>query len=120
MQRGDDGTARYLIEQMHRTEQRVTLAQADLREHQRATQELIQNVNVLDAAVAEARRQQPDRFPIWATCCAKRAQRSPPWRRRQPPSVRLAHQRRAMIRRLTTRRLTTTWSSAVSVLADAR
>lgn len=60
VQRGDDASARYMIEQMHRAEQRITLAQGDLREHQRATQELIQNVNTLDAAVAEAQRQQPD------------------------------------------------------------
>ena len=58
--RSDDAGARYAIEQMRRAEQRITLAQSDLREHQRATQELMERVNMLDAVVADARRQQPD------------------------------------------------------------
>lgn len=61
--RSDDAGARYAIEQMHRAEQRIQLAHADLREHQRATQELIQRVNTLDAAVADAHHQQPDEAP---------------------------------------------------------
>ncbi|MCC6804130.1 MAG: hypothetical protein IT319_14715 [Anaerolineae bacterium] len=61
--RSDDAGARYAIEQMHRAEQRIQLAHADLREHQWATQELIQRVNTLDAAVADAHHQQPDDAP---------------------------------------------------------
>lgn len=50
--------ARYLIEQMQRAQQRLTIARADLREHQLVAQELLQRVNTLEAYVAEARRQQ--------------------------------------------------------------
>ena len=59
--RGDDTNARYAIEQMKRAEQRVALAQSDLREHQQATQELMQHVNVLEAAVADAARNQSEK-----------------------------------------------------------
>jgi phage shock protein A len=52
--KGDDVAARYAIEQMKHAEQRATLAQSDLREHQQATQELIQRVNTLEAVVADA------------------------------------------------------------------
>jgi hypothetical protein len=37
------------------------MAEADLREHQLVTQELIQRVNTLEAAVADARRAQEER-----------------------------------------------------------
>jgi phage shock protein A len=50
--------ARYLIEQMQRAQQRLTIARADLREHQLVAQELLQRVNMLETYVAEARRQQ--------------------------------------------------------------
>ncbi len=53
---GKDVNARYAIEQMKRAEQRVALAQSDLQEHQRVTQELIQRVNMLEAAVADRSR----------------------------------------------------------------
>jgi phage shock protein A len=55
---GDDATARYAIDQMTRAQQRVSMAESDLREHQLVTQELILRVNTLDAAVADARRAQ--------------------------------------------------------------
>jgi hypothetical protein len=55
---GNDTNARYAIEQMKRAEQRAALAQDDLREHQRVTQELIQRVNLLEAVVADARAKQ--------------------------------------------------------------
>lgn len=58
--RGDDAAARHAIEQMRRTEQRIALAQGDLREHQRVTQELMERVNTLDAVVADAHFQQPE------------------------------------------------------------
>ena len=54
-----DEQARYLVEQMQRAQQRLTMARSDLREHQLVAQELIQRVNTLEAYVAEARRQQP-------------------------------------------------------------
>jgi phage shock protein A len=53
---GNDTQARYAVEQMQRAEQRLTIAQSDLREHQLVTQELIMRVNTLDAAVADAHR----------------------------------------------------------------
>ena len=53
---GNDVNARYAIEQMKRAEQRATIAQSDLREHQLITQALIQRVNTLEAAVADASR----------------------------------------------------------------
>jgi hypothetical protein len=60
---GREETARRAVEQMQRAQQRVAMTQADLREHQRATQELIERVNMLDAVVAEARRAQPESTP---------------------------------------------------------
>jgi len=57
-QRKDDG-ARYVVEQMQRAQQRKTMAESDLREHRLVTQELIERVNMLEAAVADARRNQP-------------------------------------------------------------
>ena len=41
---------------MQRAQMRQTIAASDLRDHQLVTQELIQRVNMLDAAVADARR----------------------------------------------------------------
>lgn len=58
--KGDDAAARYAVEQMKRAEQRAILAQSDLREHQQATQELIQRVNTLEAVVADASRAQTE------------------------------------------------------------
>jgi hypothetical protein len=52
----DDVNARYAVEQMQRAQMRQTIAASDLRDHQLVTQELIQRVNMLDAAVADARR----------------------------------------------------------------
>jgi chromosome segregation ATPase len=52
--------ARYVVEQMQRSQQRLTMARADLREHQLVAQELMQRVNTLEAYVAEARRAQQD------------------------------------------------------------
>lgn len=57
---GNDASARYAIEQMQRAQQRQIIAEADLRDHQRTTQDLIQRVNMLDAVVADARRAQPE------------------------------------------------------------
>jgi phage shock protein A len=52
---GDDTNARYAIDQMQRTQQRTAIAEADLRDHQQVTQELIFRVNTLESAVADAR-----------------------------------------------------------------
>jgi phage shock protein A len=53
---GRDSAARHIIEQMQRTQQRLVMAESDLREHRIVTQELMQRVNMLDATVADARR----------------------------------------------------------------
>jgi len=61
--REDDASARYAIEQMQRTRQRLTMAESDLDAHRLVAQELIQRVNMLDAAVADARRAQDESQP---------------------------------------------------------
>lgn len=58
LQNQDESGARYAVEQMQLAQQRLDMAAADLRDHQLVTQELIQRVNMLDAAVADARRAQ--------------------------------------------------------------
>ncbi|MCB9453736.1 MAG: hypothetical protein H6672_20085 [Anaerolineaceae bacterium] len=63
VQAGNDANARYAVEQMQRAQQRLAMAQADLRDHQSVTQELIQRVNMLDAAVADARRAEAEAQP---------------------------------------------------------
>ena len=50
--------ARYAVEQMKRAQQRLTMAENDLRDHRLVTQELIMRVNTLEAVVADARRAQ--------------------------------------------------------------
>ncbi len=55
---GDNPTARHAVEQMQRAQQRLTMAESDLAEHQKVTQELILRVNMLDSAVADVRREQ--------------------------------------------------------------
>lgn len=57
---GKDEIARYAIEQMQRAERRRTMTASDLNEHRLVTQELIQRVNMLDAAVADAQRRQAE------------------------------------------------------------
>lgn len=52
--------ARYVVEQMQRAQQRLTMARADLREHQLVASEFVQRVSTLEAYVAEARRAQQD------------------------------------------------------------
>lgn len=61
VQRSDDASARYAVEQMQRARQRLTIAGNDLYEHQLVTQELVQRVNILEAALADARRAQAER-----------------------------------------------------------
>lgn len=55
---GRDEAARYAIQQMQLAQQRLAMAESDLREHRIVTQELIQRVNELEAAVADAQRAQ--------------------------------------------------------------
>lgn len=55
---GREEAARHLVEQMQRAEQRLTMAEADLREHQIVTQELILRVNEMETWVEEAKRVQ--------------------------------------------------------------
>ncbi len=58
---GNDADGRYNIDQMHRAQQRTTIAEADLRDHQQVTQELISRVNMLESAVADARRAEAEK-----------------------------------------------------------
>jgi phage shock protein A len=71
---GDEPTARYLIQQMRRQEQLEAMLRAELVEHRQSTSDFIQRVNMLDAIVSDARREQqsgsteateaqPDRTP---------------------------------------------------------
>ncbi|HEX2908278.1 MAG TPA: PspA/IM30 family protein [Phototrophicaceae bacterium] len=55
---GNEAVARHAVEQMQLAQQRLAMAESDLHEHQLVTQELIQRVNMLEAAVADARRAQ--------------------------------------------------------------
>jgi len=58
---GKDADGRYAIDQMHRAQQRTAMAEADLRDHQQVTQELILRVNTLESAVADARRAEAEK-----------------------------------------------------------
>lgn len=69
---GREELARYHIEAMKRAQTRLDMANADLREHQRVTAELVQRVAGLEDAVARARQAQaqpehePDNRPSMA------------------------------------------------------
>lgn len=52
---GYEAQARYLLERMHMTKQRLTMTEADLNEHRIITQDLISRVNQLDATISEVR-----------------------------------------------------------------
>lgn len=54
---GQDAVARHAIRQMKLAEQRLTMAQADLDAHRRATADLIQQVNAFETALTAARRE---------------------------------------------------------------
>jgi hypothetical protein len=53
--RGHDDDARRLLDQLKRTEQRLLMAESDLREHQHSVEDLILRVNQLDATIADNR-----------------------------------------------------------------
>lgn len=50
---GQDALARHILQQMERAQQRLTIAEAELRAHQQAAFELIQRVNLLEATIAD-------------------------------------------------------------------
>ena len=58
VEQGADETARRLLVDLERNQQRLAMAESDLKAHRLVTQELITRVNELDAAVADARRAQ--------------------------------------------------------------
>jgi len=58
---GNEADGRYAIDQMKRAQQRSAIAEADLHDHQQVTQELILRVNMLEAAVADARRAESEK-----------------------------------------------------------
>jgi phage shock protein A len=57
---GNDTAARHAIDQMQSAQKRLAMAESDLHEHRVVTQELISRVNMLEAAVADARRAQDE------------------------------------------------------------
>ncbi len=61
LRRGDDANARYLVQQVQRQQQRLTMLQSELAEHQRATSEFIERVNMLDSVVSDARRREQEK-----------------------------------------------------------
>ncbi|MBN1563308.1 MAG: hypothetical protein JXA10_05685 [Anaerolineae bacterium] len=56
LQRGDEAGARHTIRQIQMQQQRLTMLQAELEQHQLSTSELISQVNALEAIVAEAQQ----------------------------------------------------------------
>ena len=56
----NDAAARHAIDQMQAAQRRLAMAESDLHEHRLVTQELIERVNMLEAAVADARRAQAE------------------------------------------------------------
>jgi predicted nucleic acid-binding Zn-ribbon protein len=60
VQAGNDAQARHLVAQMQRAQQRLTMAQTDLNTHQRVAEELILEVNQLEAALADQQRADTD------------------------------------------------------------
>jgi phage shock protein A len=61
---GNDAAARHAIDQMQSAQKRLAMAESDLHEHRVVTQELISRVNMLEAAVADARRAQDESAPV--------------------------------------------------------
>lgn len=59
--KGDEANGRYAVEQMQRAQQRLVVAQSDLKDHQLVTEELITKVNTLESAVADARRAEAEK-----------------------------------------------------------
>ncbi len=59
VKRGDEATARHILAQLQRTQQRLSMVESDLEAHRLVAQELILNVNRLEAALADQRRTEP-------------------------------------------------------------
>jgi phage shock protein A len=55
---GDEAAARRLIQQIQHEQRQIAFIEADLDKHRRATSELIEQVNELEAVVAAARQEQ--------------------------------------------------------------
>ncbi|HLY28924.1 MAG TPA: hypothetical protein VKQ72_21435 [Aggregatilineales bacterium] len=55
--RGDDSNARFLAESYQRKQRQAAFWRAELEEHRRATSELIERVNMLDAMISEAQNE---------------------------------------------------------------
>jgi phage shock protein A len=56
---GQEDLARRHVEELQRVQNRLAMAESDLREHRLVTQELIARVNQLEAVVDEAQRREP-------------------------------------------------------------
>jgi len=69
---GREDAARQQQTNLLRARRGLEQAQADLREHQRVTQELIERVNMLDTYVAEAKRRQQEQIDTTDTAIGSR------------------------------------------------
>ncbi len=58
LRQGDEAAARQTIRQIQLQQQRMTMHQAELEQHKLSTSELIRQVNMLEAIVAEAKQHQ--------------------------------------------------------------
>jgi hypothetical protein len=56
--RGDEANARFLAEQFQRKQRQAEFWRAELEQHRRATSELIQRVNMLDAMISDSQQAQ--------------------------------------------------------------
>lgn len=59
VERGDEATARHILAQLQRTQQRLSMMESDLEAHRLVAQELILNVNRLEAALADQQQTEP-------------------------------------------------------------
>lgn len=57
LEAGQTDAARQAIEAMQRAQRRMAMIESDLAVHQRAARELLERINLFDAAVADARRE---------------------------------------------------------------
>ncbi|MBK8021342.1 MAG: hypothetical protein IPK19_07875 [Chloroflexi bacterium] len=55
LQQGQSDVARLAVDAMKRAQRRAVMLESDLVEHERATQDLLQRVNLLESVVAESR-----------------------------------------------------------------
>lgn len=78
IQAGQEGTARALLEEIQRLQERLTMAEADLRQHQNAAADLIGRVNALESAVGDLKASQPTPPPTRDTAPGSITQFMPP------------------------------------------